>query len=197
MVTTIDVDFMAPEVMQGMAVSYATDIWSVGVIAFVMLMRHLPFSPTNDTHTLANTSENPVTLAMAFADRLRQRMSPQALDFIRRCTILWVPSDRLTVEQCLAHPWLADAPDPLWMLRTLADVCATASPASANQPRSSPEQERRPVAALDLRMRAATGERDRVRPRPLQHDAEPITPTDQMSVARDTASTRTSTSSTF
>ncbi|XP_052870447.1 death-associated protein kinase related-like, partial [Anopheles cruzii] len=94
---TIDREYKAPELIRLEAVSLATDIWSVGVMAHVMLT-------ASRNSVLPNPGRGPI----AFINILRPQMSAQAVDFIDRCK--GQQSDRPTVEQCLAHLWLADAP---------------------------------------------------------------------------------------
>ncbi|XP_052870681.1 death-associated protein kinase related-like, partial [Anopheles cruzii] len=73
---TIDRQYKAPEVLRLEPVSLATDIWSVGVMAQVMLTPR-----TSSNCVLPLPDRGP----LAFINILRPQVSAQAVDFIDRC----------------------------------------------------------------------------------------------------------------
>uniref|UniRef100_A0A674AS97 Myosin light chain kinase, smooth muscle-like n=1 Tax=Salmo trutta TaxID=8032 RepID=A0A674AS97_SALTR len=95
-------DFVAPEVISYEPVGLATDMWSIGVICFILLSGELPFQGNSDAETLSL-----VTAAhYEFDQESFEDISDQAKDFITsllkkdtRC--------RLLCDEALAHPWMA------------------------------------------------------------------------------------------
>jgi len=103
--------YMAPEIFQRRSYDSAVDIWSVGVIAYIILIGCMPFDA--DTDTTANTAGY---LASCSASEIRQRfkltfpiwaaaLSADAKDLLSRLMEVDA-SKRLTGEQALQHPWL-------------------------------------------------------------------------------------------
>ncbi|KAL5276566.1 STK17B family protein [Megaselia abdita] len=96
-------DYVAPEVLQYEPLSLKTDIWSVGVLAYVLLTGFTPFGGDSKQETFLNISQ----CALSFPDDLFDGISNHALDFIK-CTLRIKPHDRLSATECLEHPWLSD-----------------------------------------------------------------------------------------
>ncbi|KAK1881373.1 Myosin light chain kinase smooth muscle [Dissostichus eleginoides] len=105
-------EFVAPEVINYEPVGLETDLWSIGVICYILLSGESPFQGNNDAETLAL-----VTAAnFEFDQESFEDISDQAKDFIssllkrdRRC--------RPSCTEALAHPWMASF-TPLSPLRT-------------------------------------------------------------------------------
>ncbi|KAF4521000.1 hypothetical protein B566_EDAN002496 [Ephemera danica] len=102
-------DYVAPEILSYEPISLATDIWSVGVLAYVLLTGYSPFAGDSKQETFCNISQNNLT----FPEELFSGVSAAAQDFIR-ATLIIDQTARLTARQCLEHPWLAPsvAPSP-------------------------------------------------------------------------------------
>lgn len=94
-------DFAAPEVLGYETVTLATDMWSVGVICYVLLSGLSPFMGDNDMDTMANVTR----ATYDFNDEAFEPISDLAKDFIRKL-LLRNPSERLKPGECLKHPWL-------------------------------------------------------------------------------------------
>lgn len=94
-------DFAAPEVLSYDIVSLATDMWSVGVICYVLLSGMSPFMGDNDMETMANVTR----ATYDFDDEAFEPISDLAKDFIAKLLVR-DQSERLTPSQCLKHPWL-------------------------------------------------------------------------------------------
>lgn len=75
-------DYVAPEVLQYEPLSLKTDIWSVGVLAYVLLTGFTPFGGDSKQETFLNISQ----CALTFPDDLFDGISNHALDFIK-CTL--------------------------------------------------------------------------------------------------------------
>lgn len=95
-------DYVAPEILQYEPISLATDIWSLGVLTYVLLSGHSPFGGDTKQETFCNITNG----NLDFPEDLFGDVSNSAKDFIGRL-IVRDASKRLTVKECLAHPWLA------------------------------------------------------------------------------------------
>ncbi|XP_067046319.1 uncharacterized protein [Acropora muricata] len=94
-------EFMAPEAVNFEVISLATDMWSVGVIAYILLSGLSPLLGDDDNETLTN-----VTAAdWDFDDESFDVISDQAKDFISKLMVK-NPRKRNTVAQCLQHDWM-------------------------------------------------------------------------------------------
>uniref|UniRef100_H2YFD0 Titin n=1 Tax=Ciona savignyi TaxID=51511 RepID=H2YFD0_CIOSA len=94
-------DFCAPEVVQNDTVGCATDMWSVGVLTYLMLTGLSPFQGENDNDTLRNVSDADYN----FEHEAWRFISDDALDFIDRL-LLKDKRERMTADDALEHPWL-------------------------------------------------------------------------------------------
>lgn len=94
-------DYVAPEILSYEPIDISADMWSVGVLAYVLLSGYSPFAGATKQETYLNISQG----ALTFPEELFEGVSDQALDFIR-ATLVVDRHGRLTVEQCLEHPWL-------------------------------------------------------------------------------------------
>jgi len=99
--------YLAPEIIKQEEYGRETDIWSAGVVTYVVLSGTLPFF-NNVLHKLYRQI---VERDISFPDPAWRNISKGAQDFILR--LLQVrPGDRLTAEQALNHPWLRSAGSP-------------------------------------------------------------------------------------
>ncbi|XP_066585687.1 uncharacterized protein [Prorops nasuta] len=95
-------EFVAPEVVNFDEISFSTDMWSIGVICYVLLSGLSPFMGDTDIETMAN-----VTVAKydfdhdAFVD-----ISEDAKDFIKSLLVK-DKEGRASAGQCREHRWLA------------------------------------------------------------------------------------------
>ncbi|XP_055914219.1 death-associated protein kinase related [Eupeodes corollae] len=96
-------DYVAPEVLQYEPLSLQTDIWSVGVLTYVLLSGFSPFGGDTKQETFLNISQ----CALTFPEKLFKGLSVHATDFIRRALRI-KPNDRMTASGCLEHIWLRD-----------------------------------------------------------------------------------------
>ncbi|XP_035221877.1 myosin light chain kinase, smooth muscle-like [Stegodyphus dumicola] len=97
-------EFVAPEVINYEPVCPASDMWSVGVICYVLLSGLSPFMGDTDTETFANITRG----EMDFDDEAFEEISENAKDFISRLLVKKVKG-RMSAEECLNHTWLATA----------------------------------------------------------------------------------------
>ncbi|PNF38614.1 hypothetical protein B7P43_G03962 [Cryptotermes secundus] len=96
-------EFVAPEIVNFDQISFETDMWSVGVICYVLLSGLSPFMGATDIETMAN-----VTIAKYdFDDEVFNEISEDAKDFIQKL-LLKDKEARLNANQCLKHKWLSE-----------------------------------------------------------------------------------------
>lgn len=99
-------EFVAPEVVNFEPISFGTDMWSVGVISYVLLSGLSPFMGHNYVETMTNVTHNKYD----FSDEAFNCVSDDAKDFIEKLLVL-DKSLRLTPAQCQRHPWLKTPPN--------------------------------------------------------------------------------------
>ncbi|XP_049878671.1 probable serine/threonine-protein kinase fhkE isoform X2 [Pectinophora gossypiella] len=98
-------EFVAPEVVNFDQIGYGTDMWSVGVICYVLLSGLSPFMGETDIETMAN-----VTVAKYdFDDEAFNEISEDAKDFIRKLLVK-DKECRPSAAECLRHQWLVRRP---------------------------------------------------------------------------------------
>ncbi|RLW04391.1 hypothetical protein DV515_00005760 [Chloebia gouldiae] len=98
-------EFLAPEVVNYEFVSFPTDMWSLGVIAYMLLTGLSPFLGDDDNETLNNI----LACNWDFEDEEFRDVSDEAKDFISKLLIKekwYMILKRLKVTVCLKHPWL-------------------------------------------------------------------------------------------
>ncbi|XP_014896333.1 myosin light chain kinase, smooth muscle isoform X1 [Poecilia latipinna] len=94
-------EFVAPEVISYEPVCLATDMWSIGVICYILLSGESPFQGNSDAETLAL-----VTAAQwEFDEESFQDITEEAQHFISSL-LNKDPRRRMSCEEGLAHPWM-------------------------------------------------------------------------------------------
>lgn len=94
-------EFVAPEIVNYEPLRLATDMWSVGVITYILLSGLSPFLGIDQQETFENISG----AEYEFDEEYFAGTSEFAKDFI--CKLLVKdPMKRATVEDCLNHPWI-------------------------------------------------------------------------------------------
>ncbi|XP_065300526.1 obscurin isoform X6 [Dermacentor albipictus] len=94
-------EFVAPEIANKKPASLASDMWSVGVISYILLSGISPFLGQNDRETLKNVQNGKINfLHDGFA-----KVSDEARDFISKL-LVFETSERMDVRTALEHPWL-------------------------------------------------------------------------------------------
>ncbi|KAM8873329.1 striated muscle preferentially expressed protein kinase-like [Synchiropus picturatus] len=92
-------EYVAPEIVNQTPVSTATDIWPVGVIAYLCLTGVSPFAGENDRATALNIRNYNV----AFEENMFAGLCKEAKGFIVK--LLVVDRLRPNATECLRHPW--------------------------------------------------------------------------------------------
>ncbi|ELK38542.1 Myosin light chain kinase family member 4 [Myotis davidii] len=96
-------EFLAPEVVNYDFVSFPTDMWSVGVITYMLLSGLSPFLGDNDAETLNNI----LACRWDLEEEEFQNISEEAKEFISKLLIK-EKSWRISASEALKHPWLSD-----------------------------------------------------------------------------------------
>uniref|UniRef100_A0A665SUA8 Protein kinase domain-containing protein n=2 Tax=Echeneis naucrates TaxID=173247 RepID=A0A665SUA8_ECHNA len=96
-------EFLAPEVINYEFVSFPTDMWSLGVITYMLLSGLSPFLGDDDNETLNNI----LACQWNFEEEEFTDISDEAKDFITRLLVK-SKSWRLSAAESLRHPWLSD-----------------------------------------------------------------------------------------
>ncbi|XP_054643386.1 kalirin isoform X3 [Dunckerocampus dactyliophorus] len=94
-------EFAAPELICGTPVSVGTDVWSAGVLAYVMLSGVSPFLDESPEETCVNICR----LDFCFPDDYFQGVSQAARDFVT-AALQQDPRKRPSATSCLQHPWV-------------------------------------------------------------------------------------------
>uniref|UniRef100_UPI00398EC999 death-associated protein kinase 2 isoform X2 n=1 Tax=Pristiophorus japonicus TaxID=55135 RepID=UPI00398EC999 len=93
--------YIAPEIINYEPLGPASDMWSVGVITYILLSGLSPFQGDTDSETLMNIVE----LNYEMEDQFFGKSSNMAKNFIRSLLVK-DPQARLSADRCLDHPWI-------------------------------------------------------------------------------------------
>ncbi|KAM4605259.1 uncharacterized protein mylk4a [Polymixia lowei] len=96
-------EFLAPEVINYDFVSFNTDMWSLGVITYMLLSGLCPFLGDDDNETLNNI----LACQWNFEEEEFIDTSEEAKDFITKLLVV-NKSWRMGASEALRHPWLSD-----------------------------------------------------------------------------------------
>ncbi|XP_062167659.1 phosphoenolpyruvate carboxylase kinase 1-like [Alnus glutinosa] len=93
--------YVAPEILAGRDYCEKIDVWSAGVILYIMLAGFPPFYGESAVEIF----EAVLRANLRFPSRVFQSVSPAAKDLLRRMLCKDV-SRRFSAEQALRHPWV-------------------------------------------------------------------------------------------
>ena len=99
--------YMAPEVLEN-CYDKACDVWSVGVIAYILLCGYPPFNGESDEVIFAAIRKGRIR----FPERAWASKSQEARSFVNSLLNL-DPDRRLTAAEALSHPWIRANSAPL------------------------------------------------------------------------------------
>eukprot|EP00118_Oscarella_pearsei_P025943 m.309085 g.309085 ORF g.309085 m.309085 type:complete len:347 (+) comp45466_c0_seq1:648-1688(+) len=100
-------EFVAPEIVSYDPISTATDMWSLGVLVYIMLSGCSPFMGDSDAETYANIKAGEYD----FDEDYFGDVSDEAKDFIEKLLVP-DPKGRMTVDDCQDHQWISPAKAP-------------------------------------------------------------------------------------
>uniref|UniRef100_A0A182JX02 Myosin light chain kinase, smooth muscle n=1 Tax=Anopheles christyi TaxID=43041 RepID=A0A182JX02_9DIPT len=95
-------EFIAPEIINYEPISVQSDMWSIGVICYVLLSGLSPFMGDNDVDTFSNITR----AEYDFDDEAFDLVSDGAKEFIAGL-LRGRQEERLTAQQCLQSEWLS------------------------------------------------------------------------------------------
>nr|CAH8847180.1 unnamed protein product [Trichobilharzia regenti]CAH8847186.1 unnamed protein product [Trichobilharzia regenti] len=94
-------EFCAPEIVNFDPITFATDMWAVGVLTYILLTGISPFA--GDTQL--ETFQNILDCIVDYSREEIENVSDLAKDFIQKLLVK-NPRKRATVNECLQHPWI-------------------------------------------------------------------------------------------
>uniref|UniRef100_A0A023F5S3 Calcium/calmodulin-dependent protein kinase type 1 n=2 Tax=Triatoma TaxID=30075 RepID=A0A023F5S3_TRIIF len=94
--------YVAPEVLAQKPYGKAVDVWSIGVISYILLCGYPPFYDENDANLFAQILKGEFEFDSPYWDDI----SDYAKDFIRQLMCVDV-TKRFSCRQALQHPWIS------------------------------------------------------------------------------------------
>ncbi|XP_017754258.1 PREDICTED: calcium/calmodulin-dependent protein kinase type 1 isoform X1 [Eufriesea mexicana] len=94
--------YVAPEVLAQKPYGKAVDVWSIGVISYILLCGYPPFYDEIDANLFAQILKGEFEFDSPYWDDI----SDSAKDFIHKLMCVNV-EERYTCKQALAHPWIS------------------------------------------------------------------------------------------
>ena len=94
--------YVAPEILLGLPYGKAVDMWSVGVVTYILLGGYPPFHDEKQSKLFKKIKKG----EYEFHPEFWSAVSEEAKDLIRKLLTL-NPTDRLTADQALQHSWVS------------------------------------------------------------------------------------------
>jgi len=98
--------YVAPEVLnnKGHGYDHKVDVWSMGVIIYILLCGFPPFYGSNDSQLFSKIKRGDYKFLKPYWDPI----SAEAKDFVKKMLVV-DPKQRASIDDLLKHPWLAAA----------------------------------------------------------------------------------------
>ncbi|KAK1356216.1 PEPC kinase 1b [Heracleum sosnowskyi] len=100
--------YVAPEILSGEDYNDKVDVWSCGVILYIMLAGVPPFYGDSPVETF----EKVLRGNLRFPSRIFRSVCPEAKDLLRKM-LCKDPCRRLSADQVLRHPWVMNGGESL------------------------------------------------------------------------------------
>ncbi|KVI07336.1 Protein kinase, ATP binding site-containing protein [Cynara cardunculus var. scolymus] len=110
--------YVAPEVLLGREYNEKVDVWSAGVILYILLAGCPPFYGETPVETFQAVLRG----NLRFPPRIFMSVSPEAKDLLRKM-LCKDSSKRLSAEQVLRHPWIHRLYEDENSLHMVMDLC--------------------------------------------------------------------------
>ncbi|XP_078084746.1 serine/threonine-protein kinase 17B-like [Mustelus asterias] len=94
-------EYVAPEILNYDPISTGTDMWSIGVLVYMLLTGKSPFQGEDKQETFLNISQ----VNVDYSEETFEGISKTAIEFIQQLLVK-EPKNRSNAEACLFHPWL-------------------------------------------------------------------------------------------
>ncbi|DBA02655.1 TPA: hypothetical protein N0F65_010480 [Lagenidium giganteum] len=98
--------YYAPEIVRKQPYDNKCDIWSLGVITYILLCGFPPFYDENQVEEMRKILQGDFEFVPPYFDTV----SSQAKDLIRKMLVV-DPAKRMSAETVLRHPWFGDCKD--------------------------------------------------------------------------------------
>ena len=95
-------DYVSPEMLRKVGYDEKIDIWALGVLLFEMLAGYAPFS--------ANSKEDLYSNVLKVKINWPNDFPPLAKDLVMKI-LRFEPSERISIDEMLKHPWLQQTPN--------------------------------------------------------------------------------------
>jgi calcium-dependent protein kinase len=92
--------YIAPEILAG-EYTEKCDIWSCGVILYILLCGRPPFDGENDDEILENVSKG----IYKVSGPIWSRVSAEGIDLVKKM-LNFDQYKRISAQQALSHPWI-------------------------------------------------------------------------------------------
>jgi len=93
--------YVAPEILMQSAYDKSVDCWSLGIIIYLMLGRHLPFDSEDDKEIGHKT----IYQEISFKHPVWSTVSKEGKDLIKKL-LNKDRHSRITIKEALDHPWI-------------------------------------------------------------------------------------------
>jgi serine/threonine protein kinase len=113
--------YTAPEILAGTGYDTKADMWSLGVILYILLSGIPPFGKRRG-ETDRDVKRNILRGNFRFYESHWKDVSSLAVDFVKKLIVV-SPKERLNYEQALEHPWIQVFCRPLSNLSNPAASC--------------------------------------------------------------------------
>lgn len=100
--------YVSPEILKNVPHDQSTDMWSIGVILYVLLVGYPPFMEDSQTELFRKIRAGDYD----FPEENWKHVSDEAKDLIRKLLIV-DPLERLTAGGALRQPWIMETEDSL------------------------------------------------------------------------------------
>jgi serine/threonine protein kinase len=92
--------YMAPETIDGKNCDPKADMWSLGVLLYIMMSGYLPFQAKTTPQIFEKIQKG----SYHFKHTEFQLVSEESKDLISKLLVVY-PSKRLSSDEMLEHPW--------------------------------------------------------------------------------------------
>ena len=94
--------YMAPEVLMGKDYNYSADVWSIGIITYLLLTGYLPFDDEGEDKEVIRKT---LFESIPFYNDSWKNVSSKAKEFIRKI-LKKDKEERITIDGILSDPWI-------------------------------------------------------------------------------------------
>lgn len=104
--------YVAPEILMQKSYDKSVDCWSLGIIIYMMLGRHLPFDSTDDKEIGQKT----ILQKINFQHHIWSSVSEESKDLILKLLVK-DPKMRINIKDVLEHKWIVNKDESIRELR--------------------------------------------------------------------------------